>query len=87
MPTQAHGISQDVSVFLEQRLLQEGHEHMQWSATLALGIVSTCLHDTDWNRKHKIVQLLLKVRMFCYYVYLHSMANRSRYYLACRRRQ
>lgn len=63
MPTQAHGISQDVSVLLEQRLLQEGHEHMQWSATLALGVVSTCLHETDWSRKHNIVQLLLKVRM------------------------
>ncbi|CAM6092766.1 unnamed protein product [Calypogeia fissa] len=60
MPTQAHGVAQDISMFLEKRLLQEGHEYMQWSATLALGVVATCLHETDWSRKHNIVQLLLK---------------------------
>ncbi|BFI25408.1 hypothetical protein MPTK2_1g20850 [Marchantia polymorpha subsp. ruderalis] len=60
LPALSHGIAQEISVFLESRLLQDGHEHMQWSATLALGIVATCLHATDWKRKSEVIQILLK---------------------------
>ncbi|KAG6543981.1 hypothetical protein Mapa_014605 [Marchantia paleacea] len=60
LPVLSHGIAQEISVFLESRLLQDGHEHMQWSATLALGIVATCLHATDWKRKSEVIQILLK---------------------------
>ncbi|KAL2649838.1 hypothetical protein R1flu_017966 [Riccia fluitans] len=60
LPVSSHGIAQEISMFLEARLLQDGHEHMQWSATLALGVVATCLHATDWKRKSEVVHILLK---------------------------
>ncbi|KAL3702297.1 hypothetical protein R1sor_020319 [Riccia sorocarpa] len=60
LPVSSHGIAQDISMFLESRLLQDGHEHMQWSSTLALGVVATCLHATDWKHKSEVVNILLK---------------------------
>ncbi|CAK9278843.1 unnamed protein product [Sphagnum jensenii] len=60
LPPMLHSVMAVVGNHLEaQLLLQDGHEHRQWSAALALGVLASCLHATDFHRKLEISHRLM----------------------------
>lgn len=61
LPSSAHSVTPAATRFLLDWLLQDAHEYKQWSSAISLGLVSTCLHATDWKHKHGIIDTLLKV--------------------------
>eukprot|EP01018_Ginkgo_biloba_P009771 Gb_07737 [translate_table: standard] len=61
LPSSAHCVTPFISKFLLNWMHQDGHEYKQWSAAISLGLVSTCLHATDWKHKYEIINGLLKV--------------------------
>ncbi|XP_011620613.1 protein RST1 isoform X2 [Amborella trichopoda] len=61
LPHPAHSIISIASMFLLDWLHQHEHEYKQWPAAISLGLVSGCLHGTDWEKKFHIVNTLLKV--------------------------
>jgi hypothetical protein len=63
LPSSAHSVTPAAARFLLDWLHQDAHEYKQWSSAISLGLVSTCLHATDWKHKHGIIDTLLKVRV------------------------
>ncbi|XP_057515701.1 protein RST1 isoform X2 [Amaranthus tricolor] len=61
LPASAHTVKVMASKFLLNWLFQYEHEHRQWPAAIAVGMISTCLHSTDRRQKHQCVNGLLKV--------------------------
>ena len=61
LPSFAHSVTPAATRFLLDWLHQDAHEYKQWSSAISLGLVSTCLHATDWKHKHEIIDTLLKV--------------------------
>lgn len=61
LPSSAHSVTPAATRFLLDWLHQDAHEYKQWSSAISLGLVSTCLHATDWKHKHGIIDTLLKV--------------------------
>lgn len=49
------------SKFLLSWLFQHEHEHRQWSAAIAVGVISSCLHLTDRQHKLQCMNGLLEV--------------------------
>ncbi|KAL5725459.1 hypothetical protein ACHQM5_008601 [Ranunculus cassubicifolius] len=65
LPSSAHTVTATASKFLLEWLFQFEHEHMQWSAAIALGLVSKCLHATDHKLKDDIITGLIKAACTC----------------------
>ncbi|KAJ4973244.1 hypothetical protein NE237_006418 [Protea cynaroides] len=63
LPPSAHAVIASASKFLLKWLFQYEHEYRQWSAAIALGLVSSCLHATDHKPKFQIIAGLLKVAL------------------------
>ncbi|XP_020518368.1 protein RST1 isoform X9 [Amborella trichopoda] len=64
LPHPAHSIISIASMFLLDWLHQHEHEYKQWPAAISLGLVSGCLHGTDWEKKFHIVNTLLKASSY-----------------------
>ncbi|XP_028772347.1 protein RST1 isoform X3 [Neltuma alba] len=59
LPPSDHTVKSAASKFLLEWLLQQEHEHRQWSAAISLGLISSCLHATDHKQRyHNITGLL-----------------------------
>ncbi|XP_043707046.1 protein RST1 isoform X3 [Telopea speciosissima] len=63
LPPSAHAITATASKFLLKWLFQYEHEYRQWSAAIALGLLSRCLHATDHKPKFQIIAGLLEVAL------------------------
>ncbi|KAF8408286.1 hypothetical protein HHK36_007435 [Tetracentron sinense] len=61
LPPSAHAVTSTASKFLLKWMFQYEHEHRQWSAAIALGLISNCLHATDRKQKVEIITGLLEV--------------------------
>ncbi|KAH9602275.1 hypothetical protein KSS87_015436 [Heliosperma pusillum] len=61
LPASAHDVKLTASKFLLGWLSQHEHEHRQWSAAIAIGAISSCLHATDRQQKLQCVSGLLEV--------------------------
>ncbi|GLU02102.1 hypothetical protein SLE2022_193690 [Rubroshorea leprosula] len=61
LPPSAHTIKSSASKFLLSWLFKYEHEHCQWSAAIALGLVSSSLHVTDHKQKLQNITGLLEV--------------------------
>lgn len=46
--------------YLESHLAQDGHEYLQWTSAIALGIVARCFPATEWRLKSDITRCLLQ---------------------------
>ncbi|XP_048498933.1 protein RST1 isoform X3 [Beta vulgaris subsp. vulgaris] len=61
LPASVHPVKVTASKFLLNWLFQYEHEHRQWSAAIAVGVISACLHSTDRLQKVQCVNGLLEV--------------------------
>ncbi|KAL5979482.1 hypothetical protein ACLOJK_019386 [Asimina triloba] len=61
VPPSAHAVASTASKFLLNWLFQFEHEHRQWTAAIALGLLSSCLHATDLRQKFQIITGLIEV--------------------------
>lgn len=61
LPLSAHVATSAASKFLLGWLFQCEHEYRQWSAAIALGLISSCLHVTDHRQKSENINALLEV--------------------------
>ncbi|XP_074292978.1 protein RST1-like isoform X1 [Silene latifolia] len=61
LPASAHAVKVTASKFLLGWLSQHEHEHRQWSAAIAIGAISSCLHATDRQQKLQCVSGLFEV--------------------------
>ncbi|KAK9113672.1 hypothetical protein Syun_020469 [Stephania yunnanensis] len=61
LPASAHSVTTTAAKFLLDWLHQFEHEHRQWSAATALGLVVRHLHATDRRLKFQILTALLTV--------------------------
>ncbi|GLJ05985.1 hypothetical protein SUGI_0029950 [Cryptomeria japonica] len=61
LPSSVHNLAPDASEFLLHWLGQDAHEYKQWTSAISLGLLSTCLHITDWKNRYEIIFSLLKV--------------------------
>ncbi|XP_057823023.2 protein RST1 isoform X2 [Cryptomeria japonica] len=60
LPSSVHNLAPDASEFLLHWLGQDAHEYKQWTSAISLGLLSTCLHITDWKNRYEIIFSLLK---------------------------
>ncbi|CBI34876.3 unnamed protein product, partial [Vitis vinifera] len=61
LPPEAHAVKSTASTFLLNWLFQYEHEYRQWSAAIALGLISSCLHVTDHKQKFQNITGLIEV--------------------------
>ncbi|CAL5434444.1 unnamed protein product [Camellia sinensis] len=61
LPPSAHAVKSTASKFLLDWLFQYEHEHRQWSAVISLGLISSCLHVTDYKQKFQNIEALIQV--------------------------
>lgn len=61
LPLSAHATKASASKFLLSWLYQHEHEYRQWSAAISLGVISSCLHVTDYKQKFENINALLEV--------------------------
>ncbi|GJR02143.1 protein RST1 isoform X1 [Tanacetum coccineum] len=61
LPPSAHATKASASKFLLSWLYQHEHEYRQWSAAISLGVISSCLHVTDYKQKFENINALLEV--------------------------
>ncbi|KAK7356865.1 hypothetical protein VNO80_16145 [Phaseolus coccineus] len=61
LPPSVHTVKSAASKFLLEWLLQHEHEHRQWSAAISLGLISSCLHVTDYKQRYHNITRLLEV--------------------------
>ncbi|CAL5408202.1 unnamed protein product [Camellia sinensis] len=61
LPPSAHAVKSTASKFLLDWLFQYEHEHRQWSAVISLGLISSCLHVTDYKQKFQNIEALNQV--------------------------
>jgi hypothetical protein len=61
LPPSAHAIKSAASKFLLNWIFEYEHEYQQWSAAIALGAISSCLHVTDHKEKFQNINALLEV--------------------------
>ncbi|XP_056699417.1 protein RST1 isoform X3 [Spinacia oleracea] len=61
LPASVHPVKVMASKFLLNWLFQYEHEHLQWSAAISIGVISTCLHSTDRQQKLECVNGLIEV--------------------------
>ncbi|CAK9161770.1 unnamed protein product [Ilex paraguariensis] len=61
LPQSAHAVKSTASKFMLNWLFQYEHEYRQWSAAISLGLISSCLHVTDYKQKFESINALLQV--------------------------
>ncbi|KAK7271652.1 hypothetical protein RJT34_27730 [Clitoria ternatea] len=61
LPPSVHTVKSAASKFLLEWLLQDEHEHRQWSAAISLGLISSRLHVTDHKQRYHNITGLLEV--------------------------
>ncbi|KAK9734980.1 hypothetical protein RND81_04G175300 [Saponaria officinalis] len=61
LPPSTHAVKVTASKFLLSWLSHHEHEHRQWSAAIAVGAISSCLHATDRQLKLKCISELIEV--------------------------
>lgn len=61
LPLSAHVAKSAASKFLLGWLFQCEHEYRQWSAAIAVGLISSCLNVTDHRQKSENIDALLQV--------------------------
>ncbi|CAL5408208.1 unnamed protein product [Camellia sinensis] len=65
LPPSAHAVKSTASKFLLDWLFQYEHEHRQWSAVISLGLISSCLHVTDYKQKFQNIEALIQQKHPC----------------------
>ncbi|XP_010555953.1 PREDICTED: protein RST1 [Tarenaya hassleriana] len=61
LPAAVHNIKATASKFLLDWLFKYEHEHLQWTAGISLGLISSSLHATDHKQKFQNISGLLEV--------------------------